>query len=42
MSRDPPIYLLQGHYVQRMITQKFPLYRNRLRFNHELQSIATP
>lgn len=35
-------YLLQVHYAQRMITQKFPPYLNRFQFNQELLASATP
>ncbi len=35
-------YLLQVHYAQRMITQKFPPYLNRFAFNQELLAQATP
>lgn len=35
-------YLLQVHYAQRMITQKFPPYLNRFQFNQELLDAATP
>lgn len=35
-------YLLQVHYAQRMITQKFPPYLNRFSFNQELLAKATP
>lgn len=35
-------YLLQVHYAQRMITQKFPPYLNRFQFNEELLAQATP
>lgn len=34
-------YLLQVHYAQRMITQKFPPYLNRFRFNKKLLARAT-
>lgn len=35
-------YLLQVHYAQRMITQKFPPYLNRFSFNQDLLGTATP
>ena len=35
-------YLLQVHYAQRMIAQKFPPYLNRFVFNQELLAKATP
>ena len=35
-------YLLQVHYAQRMITQKFPPYLNRFRFDPAVLSRATP
>ncbi len=35
-------YLLQVHYAQRMITQKFPPYLNRFQFNQDLLATATP
>lgn len=35
-------YLLQVHYAQRMITQKFPPYLNRFAFNRDLLDTATP
>lgn len=35
-------YLLQVHYAQRMITQKFPPYLNRFRFDEQLLANATP
>lgn len=34
-------YLLQVHYAQRMITQKFPAYLNRFRFDPAILSRAT-
>jgi len=34
-------YLLQVHYAQRMITQKFPPYLNRFQFDTEILSRAT-
>lgn len=34
-------YLLQVHYAQRMITQKFPPYLNRFQFNENILSQAT-
>jgi ectoine hydroxylase-related dioxygenase (phytanoyl-CoA dioxygenase family) len=35
-------YLLQVHYAQRMITQKFPPYLNRFQFDEAILSRATP
>ena len=35
-------YLLQVHYAQRMITQKFPPYLNRFRFDEAILEQATP
>ncbi len=35
-------YLLQVHYAQRMITQKFPPYLNRFQFDEGLLARATP
>ena len=35
-------YLLQVHYAQRMITQKFPPYLNKFQFDEELLSQLTP
>ena len=35
-------YLLQVHYAQRMITQKFPPYLNRFQFNETILADATP
>ncbi len=35
-------YLLQVHYAQRMITQKFPPYLNRFQFDKQLLEHATP
>jgi hypothetical protein len=35
-------YLLQVHYAQRMITQKFPPYLNRFQFDEPILSQATP
>ncbi len=35
-------YLLQVHYAQRMITQKFPPYLNRFQFDEALLAQATP
>lgn len=35
-------YLLQVHYAQRMITQKFPPYLNRFQFDRQLLESATP
>lgn len=35
-------YLLQVHYANRMITQKFPPYLNRFQFNEGILSQATP
>ncbi len=35
-------YLLQVHYAQRIITQKFPPYLNRFQFDEELLAKATP
>ncbi len=41
-TSDETRYLLQVHYAQRMITQKFPPYLNRFLFNPELLAQATP
>lgn len=41
-TSDETRYLLQVHYAQRMITQKFPPYLNRFQFNPELMAQATP
>ncbi len=38
---DQVRYLLQVHYAQRMITQKFPPYLNRFRFDPAILSRAT-
>jgi len=35
-------YLLQVHYAQRMITQKFPPYLNRFQFDETILAAATP
>ncbi len=35
-------YLLQVHYAQRMITQKFPPYLNRFQFDEAILARATP
>lgn len=35
-------YLLQVHYAQRMITQKFPPYLNRFQFDQTILASATP
>ncbi len=35
-------YLLQVHYAQRMITQKFPPYLNRFQFDEAILAAATP
>lgn len=35
-------YLLQVHYAQRMITQKFPPYLNRFQFNEGILAQLTP
>ena len=35
-------YLLQVHYAQRMITQKFPPYLNRFQFDEAILAQATP
>jgi ectoine hydroxylase-related dioxygenase (phytanoyl-CoA dioxygenase family) len=35
-------YLLQAHYAQRMITQKFPPYLNHFRFDEQILARATP
>jgi hypothetical protein len=35
-------YLLQVHYAQRMITQKFPPYLNRFQFDETILAQATP
>jgi hypothetical protein len=35
-------YLLQVHYAQRMITQKFPPYLNRFQFDAGILAAATP
>ena len=35
-------YLLQVHYAQRMITQKFPPYLNRFQFDEEILARLTP
>ena len=34
-------YLLQVHYAQRMITQKFPPYLNRFQFDDSILARAT-
>ena len=39
---DETRYLLQVHYAQRMITQKFPPYLNRFQFDPDILSRATP
>jgi len=40
-TSDRVRYLLQVHYAQRMITQKFPPYLNRFRFDPAILSRAT-
>ena len=35
-------YLLQVHYAQRMITQKYPPYLNKFKFDEKLVAQATP
>lgn len=35
-------YLLQVHYAQRMITQKFPPYLNRFQFDEKILASTTP
>ena len=35
-------YLLQVHYSQRIITQKFPPYMNRFQFDPDILEQATP
>ena len=35
-------YLLQVHYAQRMITQKYPPYLNKFQFDEQLLAQATP
>tara|TARA_B100001013_G_C24562055_1_gene422890 strand:+ start:105 stop:905 length:801 start_codon:yes stop_codon:yes gene_type:complete len=39
---DRTRYLLQVHYANRMITQKFPPYLNRFQFNPAILEMATP
>ena len=39
---DETRYLLQVHYAQRMITQKFPPYLGRFRFDPDILALATP
>ena len=41
-SSDETRYLLQVHYANRMITQKFPPYLNRFQFDAAILSQATP
>jgi len=41
-ASDRTRYLLQVHYAQRMITQKFPPYLNRFRFDPEILARCTP
>ena len=41
-SSDETRYLLQVHYAQRMITQKFPPYLGRFRFDPDILAVATP
>ncbi|MDE0670447.1 MAG: phytanoyl-CoA dioxygenase family protein [Caldilineaceae bacterium] len=41
-TSDETRYLLQVHYAQRMITQKFPPYLNRFQFDQELLDQASP
>jgi len=41
-SSDQVRHLLQVHYAQRMITQKFPPYLNKFQFDEALLAQATP
>lgn len=41
-TSDQVRYLLQVHYANRMITQKFPPYLNRFRFDPDILVRATP
>src|SRR5438270_3246800 len=41
-TSDRTRYLLQVHYAQRMIKQKFPPYLNRYRFDPEILACCTP
>ena len=39
-TSDEVRYLLQVHYAQRMITQKYPPYLNKFQFDEEILSQA--
>ena len=41
-TSDRVRYLLQVHYAQRIITQKYPPYLNRFRFDPDILARATP
>ena len=41
-TSDQTRYLLQVHYANRMITQKFPPYLNRFQFDDDILARATP
>lgn len=41
-ASDQTRYLLQVHYANRMITQKFPPYLNRFQFDAQILALATP
>ena len=41
-TSDEVRYLLQVHYAQRMITQKFPPYLNRFQFDESVLAQSTP
>ena len=41
-TSDEVRYLLQVHYAQRIITQKYPPYLNRFRFDPDILARATP
>jgi len=41
-TSDEVRYLLQVHYAQRMITQKFPPYLNRFQFDKSVLAQSTP
>ena len=41
-TSDQMRYLLQVHYAQRIITQKYPPYLNRFRFDPDILARATP
>ena len=41
-TSDQVRYLLQVHYARRMITQKFPPYLNKFRFDESILARATP